>query len=84
MHGMKKTTKTMKRKWARYALPEGFTKRKYPKDSNYHIISRNMMGRKNPGYGYQTTFRQYRYLEEQEQQQCKAYNCTSPAQHGLG
>jgi hypothetical protein len=69
----------MKRKWARYALPEGFAEREYPKDSNYHTISRNMMGRKNPDYGYQTTSRQCKYLEEQEQQQCKAYNSTSPA-----
>jgi hypothetical protein len=74
----------MKRKWALYALPEGFVKHEYPKDSNNHAISRNMMGRKDPGYGYQTTSRQCKYLEEQEQQQCKAYNYTSPAQHSLG
>jgi hypothetical protein len=65
-----------------------FTRRviqcEYPKDSNYHTISRNMMGRKNPGCGYQTTFKQCKYLEEQEQQQCKAYNYTSTAQHGPG
>jgi hypothetical protein len=68
-----------KRKWARYALPEGFAEHEYPKDSNYHMISRNIMGRKNPNYG-----RQCKYLEEQEQQQCKDYNYTSLAQHGLG
>jgi hypothetical protein len=35
-------------KWARYALPEGFAECEYPKDSNYHAISTNMMGRKDP------------------------------------
>jgi hypothetical protein len=48
MHGMKKTTRMTKRKWARYALPKGFAEREYPKDSNYHAISTNMMGRKDP------------------------------------
>jgi hypothetical protein len=43
-----------------------------------------MMGRKKTGCGYHTTFKQCKYLEEQEQQQCKAYNYTSPAQHGPG
>jgi hypothetical protein len=84
MCGMKKTMRKMKRRWARYALPEGFAEREYPKDSNYNTISRNTMGHKNLGYGYQTTFKQCKYLEEQEQQQCKVYNYTSPAQHGLG
>jgi hypothetical protein len=37
---------------ARYALPEGFTERGYPKDSNYHMTNKNMMGRKNPSCGY--------------------------------
>jgi hypothetical protein len=64
MHGMKKTTRTAKRRWARYALPEGFAKCEYPKDSNYHTISRSMMGHKNLGYGYQITFKQYKYWEE--------------------
>jgi hypothetical protein len=40
---MKMTTK----RWARYALPEGFAKCGYPKDSNYHTTSKNMTGRKN-------------------------------------
>jgi hypothetical protein len=84
MHGMKKTTRTTKRKWGRYALLEGFAEREYTEDSNHHTINRNMMGCKNLGYGYQTTFKQCKYLEEQEQQQCKAYNYTSPAQHGPG
>jgi hypothetical protein len=67
MHGKKKITKTMKKKWARYALPEGFAEREYPKDSNYHTISKSMMGHKNPRYSYQTTYKQCKYLEEREQ-----------------
>jgi hypothetical protein len=31
-----------------------------------------MIGHKNLDYGYHTTFRQYKYSEEQEQRQCKA------------
>jgi hypothetical protein len=29
MHGMKKTTRTTKRKWERYALPKGFAEHGY-------------------------------------------------------
>jgi hypothetical protein len=65
-----------------------FTRRvritRVPKDSNYHTINISTMGHKNLGCGYQITFKQYKYWEEQEQQQCKVYNYTSPAQHGPG
>jgi hypothetical protein len=74
----------MKRRWARYALPEGFAGREYPKGLNYRTISKSMMGHKNLDCGYQTTFGQYKYSEEQEQRQFKVCNYTSPAQHGLG
>jgi hypothetical protein len=57
----------MKRRWVRYALPEGFAGHEYPKDLNYCTISKSMMGCKNLDCGYQITFRQYKYLEEQEQ-----------------
>jgi hypothetical protein len=50
-----------RRKWGRYTLPEGFAERGYPKDSSYHTTSRNMMGRKNLDYGYQTIFKLYKY-----------------------
>jgi hypothetical protein len=72
-----------KKRWARYALLEGFAERDYPKDLNYHTISKSMMGHMNLNCGYQTTSKQYKYLEEQEQRQCKACSYTSPAQHGL-
>jgi hypothetical protein len=52
MRGEKKITKTMKKRWARYALPAGFAKRGYPKDSSCRTIKKSMMGRKNPLYGY--------------------------------
>jgi hypothetical protein len=76
--------KTMKKRWARYALPKGFAEREYPKDSNYHTISKSMMGHKNLDYGYQITYKQFKYSEEQEQRRCKACSYTSPAHHGLG
>jgi hypothetical protein len=53
MRGEKKITKTTKKRWARHALPAGFAKRGYPKDSSCRTINKNMMGRKNPLYGYQ-------------------------------
>jgi hypothetical protein len=84
MRGEKKIMKTMKKRWARYALPAGFTKRGYPKDSSCRTINKNMMGRKNPLYGYQITYKQYKYSEEQDQRPCKVCSYTSPAQHGLG
>jgi hypothetical protein len=34
MRGERKTTKTMKKRWARYVLPVGFAKRGYPKVSS--------------------------------------------------
>jgi hypothetical protein len=67
MRGRRKIKKMKKRRWARYALPEGFAEREYPKDLNYHTINKSMMGRKNLDFGYQTTFRQYKSSEEQEQ-----------------
>jgi hypothetical protein len=81
---MKKTMRKKKTKWARYALPKGFAERGYPKDSNYHMTSPNMMVCKNPSCGYQIIFRQYKYSEDQEQQRCKACSYTLPVQHGLG
>jgi hypothetical protein len=44
-----------KKRWVRYALPIGFAKCEYPKDSSCRTIKKNMMGHKNPLYGYQTT-----------------------------
>jgi hypothetical protein len=84
MRGKKKIMKTTKKRWARYDLPAGFAERGYPKGSSYHPISKNMMGRKNPRYGYQTTCKQYKYLEEQKQWPCKVCSYTSSAQHSPG
>jgi hypothetical protein len=84
MCGKKKITKTTKKRWARYALPEGFTEREYLKDSSCHTISKSMMGCKNPRYGYQTTCKQYKYSEERELRQCKVCSYTSLAQRGPG
>jgi hypothetical protein len=61
-----------------------FHKTRVPKGFKLPTIKKNMMGRKNPLYGYQTTCKQYKYLEEQEQRQCKVCSYTSPAQHGSG
>jgi hypothetical protein len=84
MRKKKKITKMTKKRWARYALPAGFPERGDPKGSSCHTISKNMMGRKKPRYGYQTTCRQYKYSEEQEQWPCKVCSYTSLAQHGPG
>jgi hypothetical protein len=83
MRGKKKITKTMKKRWTCYALPAGFAERGYPKDSSCHTINKSMMGRKNPRYGYQTTYKQYKYLEEQKQRPCKVCSYTSPARSWL-
>jgi hypothetical protein len=65
-HGKKKTMKMAKKRWARYALPEGFAERGYPKDSSCHTTSKSMMGHRKPHYGYQTTYKQCKYSEERE------------------
>jgi hypothetical protein len=59
----------------RMRVPKGF---KLPHDQQ------NMMGHKNPDYGYQTTNKQYKYSEEREQRRCKACSYTSPARRDLG
>jgi hypothetical protein len=61
MRGGKKTTKTTKKRWARYALPAGFAKREYPNNLSYHMIRKNMMGHRNQRYGCQTIYKQYKY-----------------------
>jgi hypothetical protein len=61
MRGGKKTTKTMKKRWVRYTLPAGFTKREYPKDLSCRMIKKSMMDHKNQLYGCQTTYKQYKY-----------------------
>jgi hypothetical protein len=58
MSGTKETMKTKKKKWGLYALPTGFAKRRYPRVLGYRTTSKNMMGHKNPNYGYQAIFRQ--------------------------
>jgi hypothetical protein len=50
--------KTKKKKWGRYALPAGFAERRYQKVLSYRMTSKNMMGHKNPNYGYQVIFKQ--------------------------
>jgi hypothetical protein len=45
--GMKETRKMRKQRWGRLALPIGFAKRKYPRDSNYLMTNKNTMDRKN-------------------------------------
>jgi hypothetical protein len=53
------------------ALPEGFVERGYPKDSSCHTTSKSTTGHRNPRYGYQTTYKQCKYSEEQEQRDAK-------------
>jgi hypothetical protein len=60
MRGKRKITKTMKKRWAHYALPAGFAKRGYLKVSSCRTIKKSMMGHKNPLYGCQITCKQYR------------------------
>jgi hypothetical protein len=67
MRGRNKIMRTKKKRWARYTLPAGFAEHEYPKDLNYHTISKIIMGHRNLHYGYQTISKQYKYSEEQEQ-----------------
>jgi hypothetical protein len=48
---MRKTMRMRKQKWEHHALPEGFAEQKYPKDSNYPMISKSMMDHRNPSLG---------------------------------
>jgi hypothetical protein len=84
MSGTKEIMTTRKQRWGRYALPIGFTERKYPKDLSYLTTSKNTMDRKNPNCGYQIIFKPFKYSGARAKQQCKDYSCTSPVRHGLG
>jgi hypothetical protein len=68
-----------KKEMGTLCFTQGFTKCEYPKDLNYHTISKSTMGHKNLNCGYQTTFKKYKYSEEQEQRRCKVCSYTSPA-----
>jgi hypothetical protein len=48
------------------------------------MTSKNMMDHRNLNCGYQIIFKPFKYSGARGQQQCKAYSCTSPVQHGLG
>jgi hypothetical protein len=50
-------TKTTKKRWEHRALLAEFAPRPYPKDSNYPMISRNMMDLRSRSHGSQTTYR---------------------------
>jgi hypothetical protein len=54
-------TKTTKKRWEHRALLAKFAPRLYQKDSNYHMISRNMMGLRSRSHGSQTTYRKSKY-----------------------
>jgi hypothetical protein len=53
IHDIYTTMRTMKLRWGRHDLLEGFTERRYPKDSNYPMISKSMTDRKSHNHGYQ-------------------------------
>jgi hypothetical protein len=55
------TTKTMKRRWGRHALPVGFAPLQFPKDLSYLMISKNTMDQRNHNHGSQTTYMQFKY-----------------------
>jgi hypothetical protein len=52
------TTKATKRRWERHALLVEFAASPYLEDSNYPMISGNMMGPRSHIYGAQTTCKQ--------------------------
>jgi hypothetical protein len=51
------TTKTTKRRWELHALLAEFAALPYPKDSNYPMISRNMMDLMSHSHGSQTIYK---------------------------
>jgi hypothetical protein len=55
------TMKTMKKRWDHRALLTEFAPHLYPKDSNYLMISRNMMDLKSHSHGSQITYKQSKY-----------------------
>jgi hypothetical protein len=52
------TTKTMKRRWGRHALPIGFASRQYPKVSNCPMTNKSTTDLKSHSHGFQITYKQ--------------------------
>jgi hypothetical protein len=52
------TTKTMKRRWGRHALPVGLASRQYPKVSNYLMINKSTTDPRSHSHGFQTTYKE--------------------------
>jgi hypothetical protein len=52
------TTKMMKKKWGRHALPIGFASRQYPKVSNYPMTNKSTMDRRSHSHGFQIIYKQ--------------------------
>jgi hypothetical protein len=53
--------KTTKRRWEHHALLTEFAPHQYPKDSNYPMISKNMMDRRSHNHGSQIICKQLKY-----------------------
>jgi hypothetical protein len=51
MTGMREIMRMKKLRWEHHALPGGFAGQKYPRDSSYLMISKNMVDRRNPNLG---------------------------------
>jgi hypothetical protein len=58
LHDIQTIAKMTKSRWGHHALLTKFAKRQYPKDSNYPMISRSTMGRKNHSHGCQIIYKQ--------------------------
>jgi hypothetical protein len=83
MSGMKEIMKTKKKKWGRYALPEGFTERRYPKGFKLSHDQQKYVGTQEPEL-WLSDYLQAVTRGAQRRHQYKAWSYTSPAQHGLG
>jgi hypothetical protein len=81
--GKRTTIKTMKRRWEHHALLAEFTALPYPKDSNYPMISRNMMDLRSHSHGSQIIYKQSEYSKETAMQSLQLH-LTGAARSWLG
>jgi hypothetical protein len=52
------TTKMMRRRWRRHALPIGFASRQYPKVSNYPMTNKSTTDLRSHSHGFQIIYKQ--------------------------
>jgi hypothetical protein len=84
LHDTHTITKMTKSRWGHHASLVGFAERRYPKDSNYTMISKSTTGPRTTIMVVRLSASSKNTRGARRKHQCKVYSYTSPAQHSHG